>query len=267
MEQVLQSLGDLESPRPVALPHVPAEMNPRHPALTQTTARASRSSSSSSDPPLKSTGLPAPRRRPGPRASAGPPRPSRRARPRASGSTPVWTRSRGSPPAARAWARCSDDRRSHLHGEAGRGLDRVARVGSALPVNVLASRVGPDDERDPQALALRAHAGELREVIGLARGTVVERVPDGHGPEADGFLDGARHGGERPGLARDPGLPVQLHNERDAALEPRPVALGDAVMDDEAREPSVPGKVEDVVRVSASDCASKWRQSCSTNWS
>ena len=86
-----------------------------------------------------------------------------------------------------------------------------------MRVDRFAARVGPDDQRHAEAVAVLAHLAQLGEVLVLARRADVERVADRVGAEPHRVLDAGVAGGEGVGGGGDVGLAVDLEDQRHLA--------------------------------------------------
>ena len=142
-----------------------------------------------------------------------------------------------------------DDVGAHLHRHPRRVVDRVEGVGAALGVDGFAARVGPDDQRHPEAVAVLAHLAQLGEVLVLARRADVERVADRVGAEPHAVLDAGVAGGEGLGGGGDVGLAVDLEDQRHPAGVVGVVLLRHADLAGEGRVTGLGGEPELVVGV------------------
>src|SRR5690606_10931739 len=115
--------------------------------------------------------------------------------------------------------------------------------------HVAPARVCPHDEREPISLALPSDAGELHEVLVLARRSVVHRVADRGRPDADRILDEGRMRREGEILRRYARLAVELHDQRNGAFELGPVPSREPIVDRDARVAAAPGEIEDIARI------------------
>ena len=138
---------------------------------------------------------------------------------------------------------------AHLHRHPRRVVDRVEGAGAALGVDRLAARIGPDDQRHPEAVAVLAHLAQLGEVVGLARRADVERVADGVGAEPHGVLDAGVAAREGLGGGGDVGLAVDLEDQRHLAGVVGVVLAGHPDLAGERRVAGLGGEPELVVGV------------------
>ncbi len=130
-----------------------------------------------------------------------------------------------------------------------RVVDRVEGVGAALGVDRFAARVGPDDQRHPEAVAVLAHLAQLGEVLVLARRADVERVADRVGAEPHRVLDAGVAAREGLGGGGDVGLAVDLEDQRHLAGVVGVVLARHADLAGEGRVAGLGGEPELVVGV------------------
>jgi hypothetical protein len=129
-------------------------------------------------------------------------------------------------------------------------VHRVERV-RAAPAGFerAAAGVRPGDQRHAEPGRLLPDLPVLGEVGRLGRAADVERVPDGVGAEPYRVRHRGGQRGQRLGVGRDLGLPVQLEDQGYLAGEVPAELLREADIQDDAVEACLDGELGDVRRV------------------